>query len=81
MLTNLILDQARFIARLAKAARTQRDTLIGKVAEAELGGKPGRGDHNPTAELGYDPLPPDSEQLISLRKAIATLTPMARSEL
>ncbi len=82
MLTNLTLDQARFIALLAKAARTQRDALIGKVAEAELGGtKPARGDHNPTAELGYDPLPPDSEQLISLREAIVTLTPTERSEL
>ena len=82
MLKTLSHDQARFIALLAKAARAQRDRLLGNVAEADLGGaEPSRGEHNPTAELGFEPLPPDSEQLTHLRTAIAALTPPARVEL
>jgi hypothetical protein len=82
MLTNLTHDQARFIALLAKTARAQRDLFLGNVAEADLGGaEPARGEHNPTGDLGYDPLPLDSEQLVSLREAIATLTSAARVDL
>ncbi|MGO9135103.1 MAG: DUF3775 domain-containing protein [Methylovirgula sp.] len=82
MLTHLSQDQARFIALLAKAARTQRDMFLGNVAEADLGGTmPARGEHNPTAELGFEPLPPDAEQLSHLRTAIAALKPEARVEL
>jgi len=82
MLSELNSDQARFIALLAKAARMQRDALIGHVAEEDLGGiEPVRGEHNPTAGLGYEPLAPDSEQLTGLRDAIVALTPPARVEL
>ena len=82
MLKNLTSDQAHFIAFLAKTARTQRDALLGNVAEVDLGGiEPARGEHNPTADLGYQPLAPDSEQLIALHDAIAALTPPARVEL
>lgn len=82
MLTHLTGDQANFIALLAKAARTQRDKLLGNVAEADLGGvEPGRGEHNPTAALGYQPLPPDCEQLSDLRAAIGSLTLEAKIEL
>ena len=57
MLTALNVDQARFVALLAKAARTQRDELLGNVAEADLSPiKAARGEHNPTAELGFEPL-------------------------
>jgi hypothetical protein len=50
MLKDLNVDQARFVAILAKAARTQRDQFLGNVPEDALGGvKPGRGEHNPTA--------------------------------
>jgi len=82
MLTTLTRDQARFIALLAKAARTQRDLFLNNVAEADLDGtKPARGDHNPTAELGYTPLPADADQLDQLRSAIIGLAPEARAEL
>lgn len=82
MLKNLTSDQARFIALLAKTARAQRDRLLGNVAEEDLGGtEPARGEHNPTSELGYEALAPDSEQMIALREAIAALTPAARVEL
>ena len=58
MLKDLYVDQARFIALLARTARTQRDALLGHAAEQDLDGTtPGRGEHNPTAELGFDLLP------------------------
>ena len=51
MLKDLNADQAHFIALLARTARTQRDALLGNVAEEDLDGvTPGRGEHNPTAE-------------------------------
>ena len=82
MLKSLNVDQARFVAILAKTARTQRDALLGNVAEDDLGGlQPGRGEHNPTAALGFEPLPPEAAQTTALRDAIATLSPAARSEL
>ena len=60
MRKNLNVDQARFIALLARSARTQCDALLGHVAERTLGGRiPGRGEHNPTAQLGLEPLPTD----------------------
>ena len=37
MLKNLKRRQARFIALLAKAARDERDALLGNVSEKELG--------------------------------------------
>ncbi|MGO4869444.1 MAG: DUF3775 domain-containing protein [Roseiarcus sp.] len=82
MLRTLNKDQAHFIALLAKTARTERDNLLGNVAEKDLGEiKPVRGEHNPTASLGFDPLPASSESLKALRKAIASLAPAARAEL
>jgi len=82
MLIELNVDQARFIALLAKAARTQRDSLIGKVAEADLGDPRGaRGEHNPTAPLGLDPLPEASPQTAALKDALGVLTAPARAEL
>ena len=82
MLKDLNVDQARFIALLARSARTQRDALLGHVAERTLGGTiPGRGEHNPTAELGFDPLPAEDSQTAALREAIASLSAKARQEL
>ena len=82
MLKDLNVDQARFIALLARSARTQRDALLGHVAERTLGGTiPGRGEHNPTAELGLEPLPTDDLQAAALREAIASLSGPARQEL
>jgi hypothetical protein len=83
MLKDLTVDQARFVALLARAARAQRDALLGNVADDDLAKElnPARGEHNPTAALGFEPLPPSAPQTVALREAIATLSPMARSEL
>lgn len=82
MLQELNVDQARFIALLAKAARTQRDGLLGNVAEVDLGGAlPQRGPHNPTAELGFEPIADESSQTAALREAIESLSAAARAEL
>jgi len=82
MLKDLNADQAHFIALLAKTARMQRDTTIGHVPEDDLGGiAPGRGEHNPTAELGFEPLSADAPQTAGLRQAISSLSDSARREL
>ena len=82
MLTDLNVDQAHFIALLARTARTQRDALLGNVAEVDLGGvMAGRGEHNPTAELGLEPLPAEASLTAALRDAIASLSATARQEL
>ena len=82
MLRGMNKDQAYFIALLVQVARVQRDKLLGNVAENDLGGtKSSRGEHNPTALLGFEPLPADAEQLTALREAISALTPEGRAEL
>jgi Protein of unknown function (DUF3775) len=82
MLRDLNVDQARFIALLAKSVRAQRDALLGHVAEKALGGTtPGRGEHNPTAELGLEPLSAKDSPAAALREAIASLSAPARQEL
>lgn len=82
MLKHLNADQAHFIALLAHTARVQRDAMIGHVAEKGLGGStPGRGEHNPTAELGFEPLSAGAAQNAALREAIGSLSQPARREL
>ena len=82
MLRALNKDQVHFVALLAKVARMQRDKLLGNVAEDDLSEtKSSRGEHNPTALLGFEPLPPDAEQLTALREAIGSLTADGRAEL
>jgi hypothetical protein len=83
MLKELNADQARFIALLANVAREQRDALLGHVVERDLDGvTPARGQHNPTAELGVEPLPADASQpALALRQAIGSLSNVARREL
>lgn len=82
MLKTLTAEQARFIALLAKSARLQRDALLGNVAEAALGGPtPGRGEHNPTADLGFEPLSQERSQKADLRQAVGSLSEAARREL
>jgi len=83
MLNDLHVDQAHFIALLAKSARAQRDALLGNVAEDDLDGPmAARGEHNPTVELGVEPLPADaSKPAAALREAISALSEPARREL
>jgi hypothetical protein len=83
MLKDLHVDQARFIALLANTARAQRDALLGNVAENDLDGvTPGRGERNPTVELGVEPLPADaSKPAAALSEAIRSLSAPARREL
>jgi hypothetical protein len=82
VLKDLNVDQARFIAILARTARVQRDEVLGNVAEQDLGQpSPARGEHNPTAMLGLEPLVSESPQTAALRDAIATLSAPARFEL
>ncbi len=82
MLKDLNVDQARFVALLARAARAARDAMLGHGPERDLNGtKAARGERNPAATLGYDPLPAEDRQLAALRDALAALTPAARSEL
>jgi len=82
MLKDLNTDQARFIALLARTARQQRDALLGKVAETDLNGpQAARGEHNPTAALGYEGLPDADPQAAAMREAVASLSKAARMEL
>jgi len=82
MLKDLNVDQARFVALLAKAARAQRDAMLGHIPGKDLDGTTVvGGEHNPTAALGLDPLPAQDTQLTALRNALAALTAAARSEL
>jgi hypothetical protein len=82
MLKALNPDQAHFVALLAKAARVQRDRVLGNVAEDDLiESKAARGEHNPTAEIGFAPVPPESSPVTALRDAIAGLSPEGRVEL
>jgi hypothetical protein len=83
MLKHLNVDQVHFIALLANTARKQRDVLLGNVPENDLGGSsPARGQHNPTAELGLEPLAVDtSEPATALGEAISSLGEPARREL
>lgn len=82
MLKALNPDQAHFVALLAKTARTQRDLFLGNVREGDLAeSKAARGEHNPTAALGFAPVPAEASQITALREAIAGLSPAERSEL
>jgi hypothetical protein len=82
MLKVLNSDKVRFVALFAKTARRQRDAFLGNVAEDDLvEAKAARGEHNPTAALGFEPVPTDSLQIAALRDAIGGLEPEGRSEL
>ena len=82
MLKVLNVEQARFIALLAKTARMQRDAILGNVAEADLSDvQPARGEHNQTAELGLGTRDAEASPLAALREAITSLSPIARQEL
>jgi hypothetical protein len=82
MLRQLTADQAHQIAALAKTAREARDAILDNVPEEDLGEPPvARGEHNPAASLGLDPLAPNDPAITALRQALVALGPAARSEL
>jgi len=82
MLKELNADQARFAALLAKAARAERDAMLGHGPVRTMNEAPAtRGERNPTASLGLDPLPAENSQLKALCEALGSLTEAARSEL
>jgi hypothetical protein len=82
MLKDLNTDQARFVELLAKSARAERDAMLGHGPDRPLNEAAAtRGERNPSAALGFDPLPAENSQLKALRDALASLTEPARSEL
>jgi len=83
MLKALTVNKASFVALLAKAARAQQDALLGRVAERDFGEiSPAKGEHNPTAALGFEPLVAENApQIVALSDALNTLSSTARSEL
>lgn len=82
MLKTLNTDQVHFLALLAQTARAQRDRFLGNVPERDLAEtQPGRGEHNPTAMLGFEPAPAEGPPVTNLSEAVAALSPDARSEL
>ena len=82
MLEFLSAEQVDLISQLAKAARLQRDKLLGNIAEGDLAeAKSARGEHNPTASLGLDPLSSEAPQIAALRDAVGTLSREGQAEL
>ena len=80
-LKHLNVDQVRFVALLANMARAERDAMLGHGPDKDLSGTAAaRGERNPTAALGFDPVPVENSQLNALRDALSALT-VARSEL
>lgn len=74
--------EVRHIAGLANAVRVARDHLLDKVRDESVSEpKPARGEHNPMAALGLDPLEADHAATQALREAIEALPSDARWEL
>lgn len=82
MLQNISVAEVKHIAELANAVRIARDRMLDKIRDAALAEpKPARGEHNPTAMLGLDPLEPNHPATRALRAAIEALPRDARRDL
>jgi len=81
MLDRLGAEHVKSIATLAVVAREARDRML-RVQPKPLGElEPARGEHNPFATLGYDPLPSDHPARKSLEDAMGRLPAGAQHEL
>jgi hypothetical protein len=82
MLEKISSDEVKRIAEMAKAARTARDAILEEVADVQMAeAKPARGEHNPFAQLGLDPLPQDHRLRKALEDRVAALPSAALCEL
>lgn len=82
MLERIAAEEVKRIAGLAKAAREARDLMLEKVPDEALGQPaPARGEHNPMATLGLEPLPAEHPARLALKDAIDRLPLEARREL
>jgi hypothetical protein len=82
MLQQITVEQVKEIARLARTARTARDRVLSEVRDSNLGQpKPARGQHNPAAALGFQPLPSGHPARGALERAISALPAESATEL
>lgn len=82
MLEKLGAEEVKRIAGLANAARSARDDMLDKIADEALGEpKPARGEHNPAARFGLDPLPQRHPARAALEEAVAAIPLDAQNEL
>ena len=82
MLEKIAAEEVKRIAGLAKAAREARDLMLEKVPDEALGEPaPAKGEHNPAAALGLEPLSADHPARLAVKDAIDSLPPDARREL
>lgn len=82
MLERVAAEEVKRIAGLAKAAREARDLMLEKIPDEALGQPaPARGEHNPMATLGLDPLPTEHPARRALSEAIDGLPLETRREL
>jgi hypothetical protein len=81
MLEKIAAEEVKRIAGLAKAAREARDLMLEKIPDGALGqSAPAKGEHNPAAALGLEPLPADHPDRLALKGAIGSL-PSGATEL
>ncbi len=82
MLEKINVAEVKHIAEMAKAAREARDQMLDKIRGEDLvETKPVKGEHNPGAGLGLDPLPADHPVRVAFHEAISSLSSSARREL
>jgi hypothetical protein len=74
MLEKIAAEEVKRIAGLAKAAREARDLMLEKIPDGALGqSAPAKGEHNPAAALGLEPLPADHPDRLALKGAIGAI--------